>query len=175
MSIRVMSQVWAHSKMKGSALLLLLAIADHAHDDGTNAYPAVSVMAKKIRMSERQVQYLVRLLERSGELKTETGASPKGTNLYQVVIRVGVQSLHPDNASPVQSTSPGGVQSSVDRGAVQRREGVQRLLHPNQVRNHQEPSAGFSIPNGEAGAAMRAKAKADAARWLAAQPPLKAR
>jgi len=34
MSIKVMSYVWEASKAKGSELLLLLAIADHAADDG---------------------------------------------------------------------------------------------------------------------------------------------
>ena len=34
MSIRVMTQVWDTSEQKGSALLLLLALADHAADDG---------------------------------------------------------------------------------------------------------------------------------------------
>jgi hypothetical protein len=34
MSIRVMTKVWDHSTQKGSTLLLLLALADHAADDG---------------------------------------------------------------------------------------------------------------------------------------------
>src|SRR5688572_23942864 len=32
-SIKVMSQVWDNSKSEGAALLLLLTIADHCHDD----------------------------------------------------------------------------------------------------------------------------------------------
>lgn len=35
MSIHVMNLVWKKSRNKRTAMLLLLAIADHAHDDGT--------------------------------------------------------------------------------------------------------------------------------------------
>ncbi len=34
MSIKIMSAVWRYSKAKGSALLVLLAIADFANDQG---------------------------------------------------------------------------------------------------------------------------------------------
>ncbi len=83
MSIRVMAQVWAASKMKGSSLLLQLAIADHA-DDGGRAYPAVESLANKIRMGERQTRTLLRLLEARGELATGINEGPHGTNVYWV-------------------------------------------------------------------------------------------
>lgn len=67
MSIRVMSRVWEKSTQKGSALLLLLAIADHAADDGY-CWPGIPVLAKKIRMSERSVMRLVKQIEEDGEL-----------------------------------------------------------------------------------------------------------
>jgi hypothetical protein len=63
-----MSQVWKLSKAKASALLLELAIADYAHDDGSGAYPSIETLAKKIRMSGRQVQRLVQTLQDMGEL-----------------------------------------------------------------------------------------------------------
>lgn len=84
MSIKVMAQVWAHSKMKGSALLLLLAIADHAHDDGGGAYPSTETLSRKIRMSVRQTQRMLRTLEASGELKVHLKAGPHKANLYTV-------------------------------------------------------------------------------------------
>jgi len=81
-----MSSVWEESVHKGSALLLLLAIADHAHDDGTGSYPSIATLARKIRMSERQVYRLIDFLQDSGELIVESSGSPLGTNLYSVVI-----------------------------------------------------------------------------------------
>ena len=68
MSIKTMSRVWDHSAQKGSSLLLLLAIADHADDRGENAWPSVDTLARKTRMTPRQVQKLIRKLEASGEL-----------------------------------------------------------------------------------------------------------
>ena len=58
MSIKVMNRVWDESQHKGSTLLLLLAIADHAADDGY-CWPNVKTLAQKIRMSRRQT---IRLL-----------------------------------------------------------------------------------------------------------------
>jgi hypothetical protein len=62
-----MSAVWKDSKQKGSSLLLLLAFADHAGDDGF-CWPGYEHLAKKIRMSTRSVSRLVEQLEKDKEL-----------------------------------------------------------------------------------------------------------
>ena len=67
MSIKCMTQVWESSQAKGSELLLLLAIADHASDDGY-AWPGIESLAKKIRMTTRTVIRLVEELEKKREL-----------------------------------------------------------------------------------------------------------
>lgn len=86
MSIKVMSAVWEHSQSKGSALLLLLAIADHAHDDGDGAFPSVPHLAKKIRMEERTVQLLTKQLIKARELSVRNAEGPGRTNVYKVLI-----------------------------------------------------------------------------------------
>ena len=86
MSIYVMSQVWAGSQHKGAALLLMLALADFAHDDGTNAYPSVATLARKTRMSDRQVQRLIQQCERSGELVAERSTDGLHSTRYSVVL-----------------------------------------------------------------------------------------
>lgn len=50
MSIRTMARVWDQSQHSGSELLMLLALADFADDDG-NSYPAVPTLAAKCRMT----------------------------------------------------------------------------------------------------------------------------
>ena len=50
MSMRMMTQVWERSQHKGSELLLMLAIADNANDQGV-AYPSKKTLAKKTRLS----------------------------------------------------------------------------------------------------------------------------
>ena len=67
MSIRVMSHVWEHSQHKGGDLLLLLAIADHADDHG-QAFPSIKLLAQKTRMTERNVQLVIKRLTHSIEL-----------------------------------------------------------------------------------------------------------
>jgi hypothetical protein len=85
MSIRMMTQVWDQSQHKGSELLLLLAIADNANDQGV-AYPSRRTLAKKTRMSDRHVKRLVQVLIRSGELLVHFGAGPRGCNEYQITL-----------------------------------------------------------------------------------------
>ncbi len=67
MSIREMSRVWNDSEEKGNNLLLLLAIADNANDDGY-CFPGVSYLAKKTRQSKRTVVRMLSALEESGEI-----------------------------------------------------------------------------------------------------------
>jgi DNA-binding MarR family transcriptional regulator len=85
MSIAIMSRVWAESQHKGSELLLLLAIADNANDQGV-AYPSVRTLAKKTRLHPHHVKKLLRVLEASGELVTQVGAGPRGCNEYEVTL-----------------------------------------------------------------------------------------
>ena len=96
MSVRVMGNVWSSSQAKGSALLVLLAIADHCHDDGDGAYPSINTLAKKTRLTRRNVQLLLRKLEVLGELEVNRSAGPRGVNVFRVVMSDGVQTLHPE-------------------------------------------------------------------------------
>lgn len=119
MSVRAMSAVWEHSRMKGAPLLLLLAIADHANDKGHDAYPSIETLRRKVRMGERSVRRIVRLLEEEGELRTSIGTGPRGTNEYIVVVATGATpvKLAPvdgvmlaggqDDPSPVTAVAPG--------------------------------------------------------------------
>ncbi len=64
----------------GGELLLALALADNAHDDGTRIFPSVGTLAVKSRQSERSVQYQLRKMERIGwlEVVNEGGGRMKG-------------------------------------------------------------------------------------------------
>lgn len=72
MSIYVMSRVWEESPHSGGKLLLLLALADYANRQGV-AWPKLSDLAEKARMSERHVRRSLRELEESGDLETRVG------------------------------------------------------------------------------------------------------
>ena len=91
-----MSLVWEHSKATEGSLLVMLAIADHAGDDG-KAWPGIKTLAKKSRLSDRDVQYCLRKLETLGELKVTRQKRQDGSssaNLYEI-LALGAQYAPP--------------------------------------------------------------------------------
>ncbi|WP_407540255.1 hypothetical protein Q0M94_02320 [Deinococcus radiomollis] len=62
---------------------MMLALADHANDEGC-CFPGISSLALKCRISERNAQLVLRELEESGELITELGTGRRNTNMYWV-------------------------------------------------------------------------------------------
>lgn len=104
MSVRTMARVWDQSVHSGTELLMLLAIADFADDEG-NAYPAVPTLAAKCRMSPRNANFILSALRETGELEVRPNEGPKGTNRYKVV--TGLKAASPlKSASPLKPTSP---------------------------------------------------------------------
>ncbi len=132
MSVRTMARVWADSRHAGTELLMLLAIADFADDDG-NAYPAVGTLAAKCRMKPRNANYILSALQASGELRVMVSGGPRGTNRYRIVLEaLGVQP-----GAGVQSAA--GVQHSARTPAMQCSKPLQPIADkPSE--NHQEPS-----------------------------------
>lgn len=110
-----MTTIWEHSQADGSARLLLLAIADHANDDGTGAWPSVASLAQKTHISERNVQRLCRTLADLGELDVHVGAGPHGSNAYVVKCHPSTENVTPDNLSPLTKATDGGA-PGVTRG-----------------------------------------------------------
>lgn len=78
-----MAKVWEFSRHAGTELLVLLAVADFADDDG-NAYPAVPTLARKCRMTPRNANLILANLKKSGELVVKQNEGPKGTNRYLI-------------------------------------------------------------------------------------------
>jgi hypothetical protein len=107
-----MSWVFEHSRSKKNARLVLLAIADHAHDDGGGAYPSMPKLRHKTGLGERAVTDLVASLERLGELKVWRNAGPNGCNLYRVLMTPAEsappQNLHPAGNAGVQEMQGAG-------------------------------------------------------------------
>lgn len=60
------SLAWERAKLPPSDKLVLLALADHAHDDGTSAKPGIAHLAWKTDLSERTVQRCLKNLEEAG-------------------------------------------------------------------------------------------------------------
>lgn len=129
MSIHLTSAVWKHSKQqKSGALLVLLAIADYANQRGI-AWPAVTTLARKARMSTRNVQRWLRSLELDGELKVRRNQGRCGANIYEICLPVGNPAKGDNHVTgdtcgvkpvtPVSSTTDVGVTQSVSESSIQ--------------------------------------------------------
>lgn len=68
MSVKIMSMVFDRYTDGGGEMLLALALADHASNEGENIFPSVKALAEKTRQSERSVQYQLRKMEADGWL-----------------------------------------------------------------------------------------------------------
>ena len=83
MSIKLMTHVWDHSPHHGTTLLMLLALADHANDDGL-CWPSVPRLAARCRISERQAISVLQALEKAGDITIERGCGRGHASLYHV-------------------------------------------------------------------------------------------
>lgn len=104
MSVLASSWVWEHSQSKGTARLVLLALADHAGSDGGDAYPSVTRLALRCGVSKRTVQEALKVLVGLGELVIDKQAGPHGANRYQIALThaesAPVRNLHPADPAP---------------------------------------------------------------------------
>lgn len=82
MSIKIMDWVFENSKSQGLERLILLVIADHCNSEGEDAFPRISVIAKRANVSERTVKRRLQDLVALGELEVvkRSGTS----NLYRI-------------------------------------------------------------------------------------------
>jgi hypothetical protein len=85
MSWQATTWVTKFSRHRGSDLLTLMMISNHSDPDGGNAFPSVRTLAGETRLTIRAVQYILRRLADSGELKIAEAAGPGGTNMYTIV------------------------------------------------------------------------------------------
>ena len=75
--------IWEHSRCKGSELLLLLAIADEADEDGTLCR-SIARLAQKIRLNDRNIRRILKKLEASRELIISRGAGRYGRHVFHI-------------------------------------------------------------------------------------------
>lgn len=118
MSIDLMSQVWKSDAYSGGKLLVLLALADWASDDGTHIFPKMATLAHKARLSHRQAQNCIKQLRDDGVLaEVAVARRGRGTEYRLVIDRV--KELHRNNCSAIPSgeaDSAKGVQSAASVG-----------------------------------------------------------
>jgi hypothetical protein len=161
------SAVIGKSKQKGSALLMMLIIGNYADPFGF-AWPGIGKIAGDTRLSERNVQYLMRGATACGELDVFPKAGPviqkgrsKGqrTNLFRITLCQQPQPEHPyfgikrwckdfttSGAGVVQEPSPGG-EGPYGGGASARGKVVQAVAPDPSSGSVNEPSGSSAVDN----------------------------
>lgn len=144
MSIACIDAVWRCAYARGgSHLLILLALADFARDDGTEIRPSMGTLARRVRASQRQATRIVRDLERDGVIElvaNASGGAPGATRVYR---------LRLDRLAPSERWQTGVADDRGDadvRGDTQGRDGC----HPGSRRvSPMSPNPSLPVMNRE--------------------------
>lgn len=95
MSLPVLVWVLDHSTATLGARLVLLVLAEHAHDDGRESYPALDTIAQRARLSRKGARDALARLERDGHIERD-GFGPRGQTRWRLLF-LGEKELHPPN------------------------------------------------------------------------------
>jgi hypothetical protein len=82
MSLKAMTLVSERSRAKGSNLVVLLAIADYARDDGKWAFPGAGLLAWRGRLTRRAGELILTKLVADGELTPEWSGAERRLYLH---------------------------------------------------------------------------------------------
>lgn len=174
MSIKLMSLVW-ECDLPPNQTFVLLAMADHAHDDGSRCFPSVAKLAWKCGYSRRQIQNIIQALRKKAILLVVNhdtggrGSDGRGQSTEYLIRLTDVPKKQPYQSNARSSTQKGAIiapltlQSTTQKGAPQcthrdeihDKEGCtlrQRRVHstsPQPLVNITEPSSEPSVNPGE--------------------------
>jgi hypothetical protein len=134
-----MAWVWDHGPDRQSERFVLLALANFSNDEG-ECWPSMAGIARKVCMTERGVQKVIRSLEAEGWISTLIGRGRKGCNQYLINRRNPEPRLPFDEPKTPNNVHP---EQRSPRTRVQKTPNV--VHHPPEPRSpepskiHQEP------------------------------------
>lgn len=144
MSIKVMTAVFERYPNGGGEMLLALALADHASDDGTKVFPSVEALAEKTRQSVRSVQYQLRGMQTSGWLILVS--SGNGGRSMTSEYRISLDWIKGAEIAPIQKGANGDIKGATDgaKGCNPQQKRVQPVAPANNRHiTIKEPSGTF--------------------------------
>jgi Helix-turn-helix domain len=80
-SVRVQTYVW-QLDLPPSHKLVAIALADHCHDDGSEARPSQALLARKTGLEERSVRRILHALVEAGVIRLQRQATAHRANCY---------------------------------------------------------------------------------------------
>jgi hypothetical protein len=105
MSIKIMTKLWENGPQNKTQLLVLLALADFANDEG-HCWPSMATIAKKARLTDRGARKVVRQLEADGWLEVRTGSGRHRCNVYTVKTEPKTGNEEPRTGFPAEPEDP---------------------------------------------------------------------
>lgn len=107
MSLDAQDWVWEHSVSKGTARLVLLAIADKASGPDCSAYAGTTLLVKRANSARSSVVVAVDKLIESGEVQVIEGRTgPRGETWYRLPKAVGHRREGGPKSGPVRNPDP---------------------------------------------------------------------
>jgi hypothetical protein len=106
MSVRVMTWVWQNGPTDPTERLILLALADHANDQG-ECYPSMAGIAAKASVTERGARGIMRRLEAGGWVSTKVGGGRGGKSNYRVLMVENPEPAFPVSHAKTRNDKPG--------------------------------------------------------------------
>lgn len=147
MSIEITRAVWEDANFSQTALLVLLALADHANDDGV-CWPSVARLATRVRTSERHVQRILGNLEQAGWLTRDE--RPGRSTVFRVTPPTPDPHVTPDLGVTPDTQVGGGVTPRSERGDTQVTQNHQRTTTESpEPRSMHQPSSCVTRARGD--------------------------
>lgn len=86
MSGKLVGRIYDEIEIKRPMQIVLVAMADHAHDDGSKVFPSLDRIAWKTGYSVRQVQRIIGALKEMGVLKVVREGTKGRSTEYRIVL-----------------------------------------------------------------------------------------
>ena len=116
MSIKIMAALWG-ADLPHSELLILMALADHAHHDGTNAYPGIKTLEWKTNYSPDTVRRCLKSLVKKKILTAQE--RPGKPTVYTIHLdKISIKPYPSQNATPSNDAPTPPVSASDPSGSV---------------------------------------------------------
>jgi hypothetical protein len=136
----MMSAVFECETMDSNQKLIALALADHCHDDGSEARPGMARLKRKTALSERTIQRTLKTLVDDGFMAIQRKATPISPHVYQFTmggatqtggVRIagggcqadarGVSESHPNHKEPSLKQEKSSISIPLDMAAIRAR------------------------------------------------------
>lgn len=110
MSVEATAAMWARRDLTATEKLVAVRLGDHAHPDGTNAYPSIARLREDTGLSERAIQGAIQRLVQKGAIRRDGCHGQWRTNRYVVVLDPAGDApphdVHPAGDAPPQQVHP---------------------------------------------------------------------